>query len=200
MQFLNRIITEPFFITEGTLHQSAVGIILTEQDEVIFEVRSEKIAHQPGDICLPGGGLEPGETPEDAVIREIAEELLINPKGIRVEGPAGILVSDSLLIHSFVCRIPGYTGTFNEDEVSDVFFVPRGFFLHTEPEIHEVIWHPEMKPDFPFGRIYGGKEYAWRERVSRIRFYEYGGRVIWGMTARIMEAFIKQYEDGSGKT
>ena len=46
----------PPVIGEASLKRSAVAIALTENDEVILEVRSEKVGHQPGDICLPGGG------------------------------------------------------------------------------------------------------------------------------------------------
>ena len=186
----------PVFISEGILRHSAVGIALTEGDEVIFEVRSERIAHQPGDICLPGGRVEAGETAEEAVVREISEELLIRPDQIELIGPVNILAADSLFVHSFLCRVSGYSGSFNEDEVSEVFSVPLSFFLETRPEIHEVRWRPEMKDNFPFDRIYGGKQYAWRERISRIRFYEYEGHVIWGMTARIMEALALLLWDG----
>ena len=72
---LNQIDTP--IIGEGDLKSSAVAIVLTENDEVILEALSETIGHQPGDICLPGGGLEDGETPEQAAARELMEELQI---------------------------------------------------------------------------------------------------------------------------
>ena len=56
-------------ITEGELRRSAVAIALTENEDVILEVRSEKIDRQPGDICLPGGRLEGDETPEQAAAK-----------------------------------------------------------------------------------------------------------------------------------
>ena len=51
--------------------------------DVLFEVRSAGIA-QPGDICFPGGTMEPGETPEVAAVRETTEELLVSREQIRV--------------------------------------------------------------------------------------------------------------------
>ena len=66
------------------------------------------------------------------------------------------------------------------------------FFLETTPEIYEVIRKPELGDDFPFDKIHGGKNYGWREHKSKIRFYEYDGHGIWGITARIMEEFSHQ--------
>ena len=63
----------PSIIGEGDMKRSAVAIALTEEDDVIFEIRSERITHQPGDICLPGGGLEKDETPVQAAVREMME-------------------------------------------------------------------------------------------------------------------------------
>ena len=41
--------------------------------EVLFEVRSANIKSQPGDVCFPGGRMEPGETPDETAVRETME-------------------------------------------------------------------------------------------------------------------------------
>ena len=197
MDFLFLKNMAPPIIGEGNLKICAVAVALTEEDDVILEVRSGKLGHQPGDICLPGGGVESGETPEQAAVREMTEELLIDESDIRVLGPSSIFVTGMLAIHSFVCRVSSYSGSFQMDEVEEILRVPLAFFLGTKPEIHEISWHPDIGEDFPFDKIYGGRRYAWREHRSRIRFYEYDGHVIWGITARILEAFAQSCHQNS---
>ncbi len=187
--FINNV---PDIIGESDLRSSAVGIVLTEEEDIIFEIRSEMLGHQPGDICLPGGSLEDGETPQRAVVREISEELRIVPEAINVIGPVSILVTGPLRIHSFLCEAEGYTGSFQKSEVSEILQVPLSFFLKTDPEIFEVEWKPVPEDQFPYQKIYGGRDYGWREHKTRIRFYEYEGHVIWGITARIMEDFVRR--------
>ena len=161
-------------------------------ETLLFQVRSEKLYHQPGDICFPGGAVEKGENEEEAVVRELMEELLVREDQIELMEENCLLVNDTAVIHCFPCRIHGYGGGFNPEEVSEIIYVPIDFFARTSPEVYEVDWHPVFPVDFPFNKIYGGRNYGWRPRRSRIRFYEYEGRVIWGMTARIIENYVSQ--------
>ena len=47
-------------------------------DALLLEVRSEKVK-QPGEVCFPGGRVEPGETTAEAAVRETCEELGLTP-------------------------------------------------------------------------------------------------------------------------
>jgi 8-oxo-dGTP pyrophosphatase MutT (NUDIX family) len=52
----------------------------------------------PGQIALPGGGLDPGETPEAAAIRELEEELGIPASQVMLLGrlsPVWVFVSNN---------------------------------------------------------------------------------------------------------
>lgn len=183
----------PERIGEREMRQYAVMIPMIETPagpELLFEVRSEQLHHQPGDICFPGGGVEPGETSAEAAVREMREELLVTADQIEMFGEGDIFGGGSRQVHTFVCRLKGYDGRFSRSEVAEVFRVPLSFFLEQEPEVHLVRWKPEFGEDFPFEKIHGGKRYPWRSPVDRILFYEYGGKVIWGMTARILEGFV----------
>ena len=54
----------------------AVGVVLNSHNEVLIALRAKQ-AHQGGLWEFPGGKLDPGETPEEALIRELREELSI---------------------------------------------------------------------------------------------------------------------------
>lgn len=164
--------------------------------DVLFQVRSSKLPEQPGDICFPGGMAEAGETPAETAVRETSEELLINPEQAKIIGPADLLSGGTLDVYPFVGWLNDYQGTFSCSEVAEVFTVPLSWFMENEPEIHEVEWKPVMPENFPFDKIYGGRNYAWRERKESVYFYEYGNKVIWGMTAKMMAAFVKIVKNG----
>ncbi len=55
------------------------------QWQVLYEIRSESIS-QPGEVSFPGGGIDEGETAEEATIREVIEELDIQQEQIELLG------------------------------------------------------------------------------------------------------------------
>ena len=60
-------------ISESTQKHYAIAIPFVDDENLLFQVRSDKLDRQPGDICFPGGAVEIEETPEEAVIRELSE-------------------------------------------------------------------------------------------------------------------------------
>lgn len=176
------------------ISKSAVMITLLKLDagyELLFEVRSGKISDQPGDICLPGGRIESNESSKQAAIRELCEELCVQESQIELLGRMDIFHTENAVIYPHVAILHDYNGGFSSDEVERVFFVPYDFFENNEPEVHDVIFKPVMDENFPFDRINGGRNYPWRKRVTHELFYQYENYTIWGITARIVNAFVK---------
>ena len=63
-----------------------------------------------GKINGPGGRLDPGETPIQAAVREVQEELLITPTGVCEAGELRFQFADGFSIHGYVFTATGYEG------------------------------------------------------------------------------------------
>jgi mutator protein MutT len=49
-------------------------LVVNEKGEVLIQKRDQNTKKYPGALCIPGGGIEPGEYPQIAVVRECYEE------------------------------------------------------------------------------------------------------------------------------
>ncbi len=177
--------------------EAAVMIPLVQDREsgewgVLFELRSSGIV-QGGEVCFPGGRVEAGEDPEETVVRECAEELLV-PEGrvevtaplFRMMGPAGAEISCYLGI------LRDYEDTFSQEEVETVFRIPVRALLAMEPQVHEGVYEADPGEGFPYHLIRGGREYPWRGIRKRYFFYETEHEVIWGMTAELLYHYLEK--------
>jgi mutator protein MutT len=68
-----------FIQPDGRVH-GVVAAILDDAETRWLCVRRSKFVAAPLKVCFPGGGVDEGETPEQALVREIREEL-----GITIE-------------------------------------------------------------------------------------------------------------------
>ncbi len=191
---------KPTLIGLAGAKKAAVCIPLIETEDgydILFEVRSAGIGSQPGDICFPGGSLEDGETTQEAAVRETMEELRIDRDQIEVLGLMDVFggISGTLYVYPYAVLLSGYEGTFSPDEVERVFTVPLAFFLEHAPEVYHTQLTVEPEEDFPYARVQGGRGYAWRERREEVLFYQYEEETIWGMTAKILDAFVKIWQN-----
>ena len=164
---------------------------IEERAYILFQVRSKKMRKQPGDICFPGGGIEKDETPKEAALREIKEELGF--KSIDIIKELDILVRHNrLMIHPFLAEIKDIEELkINEEEVDSVFCVPIDELINIQPIVSEGKLIPKVSDDFPYDLVVGGKGYKFSEGVYKSIFYKYEDKAIWGITAAILENFIK---------
>jgi len=139
---------------------------------LLFTRRAENMAAHSGQISFPGGGVEAGESFEDAARREAHEEVGIPPERVEVFGRL-----DDLITHSGFLVAP-FAGVVHERieyviqerEVVEVFEVPLDALLdERNPEVRYV---------------------AFRDRRYPAYFYHYGPYEIWGLTGRMLKAFL----------
>lgn len=181
----------------GSYQYYSVLVPLVEKDKelhLLYEVRSENLKRQPGEVCFPGGRIEDGETAEECAVRETMEELNLKSEDIRIISQMDYLHTYSnFTLYSFlgvidyeaVSRI-----SVSQDEVKEIFLVPLSFLAENEPEVYHFDVLPNVGPDFPYDHINLKDGYNWRKGRSTVPIYRYDGRAIWGMTARITKHLI----------
>jgi len=178
----------------GELDESSVMILLVEEAgelSIIFEVRAFKLRSQPGDVCLPGGRVEPGENPKETALRETMEELNLKRDQIKIVGDMDYYISPyGNMLYAFVGILKYGDIVPSIDEVDHIFKVPLKLFLEKKPLLYNMNIGPLNQEGFPFHLINGGKDYKFRKGNLSQYFYEYNNYVIWGFTAQIIKSFI----------
>lgn len=155
------------------IRRAAVLVALVDRGEdynVILTLRPDTMSTHAGQIALPGGRLEPGETAIQAALRESHEEVGIIPETVRILGQGDTYLSGTgFAIAPFVGILPSdFVATPHATEVADVFETPLSFLMDAaNHERHE------------------------REFRGALRAYyamPHNGRYIWGVTAGMLKA------------
>ena len=162
---------------------------------LLFEVRSNRLKNQPGDICFPGGKIEKGETPLAAGLREFEEETGIPASEVNVIARFDTFYGFAdYTVHTFVAEIQETSLAklkINKEEVEEFFTVPLQFFKDNPPKVYEADIISDVA-DFPYEEAGISSSYNWRKSKNIIPVYRWQNRVIWGMTARIVKWFTEK--------
>jgi 8-oxo-dGTP pyrophosphatase MutT (NUDIX family) len=167
----------------------------------LFEVRSDTLKHQPGEVSFPGGKMEGSETPEACAVRETCEELGLAAADVEVLGELNyIIVYSGFTMYAFLGLLDARAlaaAVPSVEEVKEIFFVPLSFFLAEGPALYESAIVPQVAADFPTEKVSPDGRYNWRRGKHVVPIYTYVDpeanreRVIWGLTARLMNDFAK---------
>ena len=156
------------------LTPAAVLMGLVERPQglsVILTRRSDNLRRHTGQIALPGGKSDPGETPWETALREAQEEIGLDPACVSL---AGLCSPYQTQTGFHITPVVGFVDplaqlTANADEVADIFETPLGFLM--DPANHEE--HHRETPAGDMRRFYA---MTWEDRF------------IWGATAGMLRA------------
>jgi 8-oxo-dGTP pyrophosphatase MutT (NUDIX family) len=168
---------DPARLPDGGLRRAAVLVPLLEKDgdvHVLLTKRRADLRRHAGQVSFPGGVVEPGDADTlAAALRETQEEVGIRPSAVEVLGRLDetlVLVSGFRLT-PWVGRVPYPCAlTPDPDEVEAILFVRLADLLAAG--VHRTERHERY-----------GMEHE-------VHFYDAGGEVIWGATARVLSRLL----------
>lgn len=131
--------------------------------------RTENGDSHSGQIALPGGRMEVGETPEKTALREAHEEIGVNISNVKVIGsltPLPVPVSGHIVhpIVGLLSSIPKWS--LQKKEVADIFMVDLAD-LKKESLIKNELREKNQK-------------------TYKVPYYDFKGKKVWGATAMIL--------------
>ena len=140
---------------------------------IVLTVRSDRLGRHGGQVSLPGGAIEPGETVEQAALREAFEEVGLSSRAVEVLGdltPLDIPVS-GFRLHPVVAALGERPALHAADgEVAHILEVPVAD-LTAPGSLLSV------------SRVRDGREMT-------IPLFHVGGHEIWGATAMVLAEFL----------
>lgn len=166
-------------------------------DYLIMQKRSANLKRQPCEICFTGGSIDKGETAKDAIYREIEEELNIDIKKLKYAGK--LTKYNSHFLNVFHVFLFTYTDknriiNYNRDEVDSLLYIPIKELISCKEETHIVNLKYEFKDNFPFKKIPHNKDYPFINSNVNIYFYTLQNTVVWGLSAYILNIFLREYK------
>lgn len=97
-----------------------------------------------GKVNGPGGRLEPGETPIQAAIREVGEELCVVPVGVEKRGELAFQFVDGYALFCHVFSASGCEGTPEETVEATPLWTPLDAIPYERMWADDALWLPHV--------------------------------------------------------
>jgi 8-oxo-dGTP pyrophosphatase MutT (NUDIX family) len=140
---------------------------------IVLTVRAHTLGRHGGQISLPGGVVDPGETFEQAALREAHEEVALPPGSVRVLGP---LTPLDIPVSGFRLHpVVGVSAT-------------RPLLRPADGEVADILEVPVAALIAPENFVMSSRE---RDGISvAVPVFQVGEREIWGATAMVIAEFL----------
>ncbi|MFZ6763030.1 NUDIX hydrolase [Pseudoroseomonas sp. WGS1072] len=145
-----------------------VPVVLGPRPSLLLTLRAATLSSHAGQVAFPGGRIEPGETPEQAALREAAEEIGLDPRLPRILGrlPEHVTGTGFHVTPVLAVLEPPLNLTPAPDEVAQVF---------------EYDLAPLQDPALPERRAA-----IWKGERRSFDVWPHDEHYVWGATAAIM--------------
>ncbi len=116
-----------------------------------------------GKVNAPGGRLEPGESPADAALRELREEVCVTATDPILRGELSFQFTDGYSLRCHVFTADGCEGEARETDEALPMWVPLDAIPYGEMWADDALWLPKMLAGYRFsGRfVFDGDAMRW---------------------------------------
>ena len=167
---------------------------------LLYEVRSPALHHHSGEVCFPGGRMEPGETPEQCAAGNVGGAGH-PPGGHPAAGPGGLpapaLRGPDAPVLGQVAPAALERLRLNPAEVRQTFLVSLDWLAAHPPEVYRYPLLPVGAEQFPYARVQAPPDYRWTPGQAEVPVYDGLPYPLWGLTARITRHVVQRATEGA---
>lgn len=150
--------------------------------EVLLTRRSMEVGSHHGQVALPGGRSDVGETMTETALREANEEVGLDPAVVQPFAELSHL--DVPVSNSYVVPV-----------VAEVAGRPQ--LAPASIEVDRVFWVPLH--EFTTDGVHRTESWGDGEARRQLQFYDVAGETVWGVTGAIMHEFLGLVTDAVGR-
>ena len=134
----------PFSIDWGAWTPTDTAVLTFIRHDAQLLLIHKKRGLGKGKINAPGGRIEPGETPEQAAVRETQEEVGLTPSGLHPAGRLDFVFTDGYSLRCHVFTASSYTGTLTETDEAIPFWCSEDDIPYGKMWSDDRLWIPLM--------------------------------------------------------